>query len=218
MEKGEGFIFIDSRGSGEEELYEILRDKYKLPVKHQHVDSSDIQFGEVGIERKTVADLQNSVIGDNRHFFDQMKVLKDTYKYPILIVEGMYSRKDRIINGILYSLLLGWKIPFVNTFNLQDTAEVVNGLLRRYGKSNCRDYVPAAVKKAYKPQDIRWMMLCCIPGIGPKKAKAILKGLPYLFSIKYSYTKKDLQETLNNTKGLTTRSKNFILSIFSTGN
>ena len=126
-------IFIDNKGSGEEELYEILKDKYNLPVKRIHVDSGDIIFGDIGIERKTVSDLQNSVIGTNRHFWDQIKVLKDTYKYPIVIVEGMYNRKDRVVNGILYSLLLGWKIPFINTFNLQDTAEVINGLLKRYG-------------------------------------------------------------------------------------
>ena len=103
-------IFIDSRGSGEADLAELLKEKYNLAVEVRHIDSGDIVIGEIGIERKTVNDLINSVMGENRHFWEQIKVLKNTYKKPLLIVEGPFTYKDKWISGVLYSVFLGWGI------------------------------------------------------------------------------------------------------------
>ena len=49
-------IYVDNRGSGEKNLAAYL-EGMRYPVEVRHLDSGDIQFDDVGIERKTVSDL-----------------------------------------------------------------------------------------------------------------------------------------------------------------
>jgi len=166
-------IYIDNRGSGEEELYHLLKSKH-LAVERQYIESGDIVFGDVRIERKTVSDLVNSVVGGNRHFWDQLEVLKNTYKTPLLIIEGRIDYKDRLVSGILMSIILGWKMPFISTYNTYDTAEFIEKLFTRYGSNRSKGYPPAAVIKAKSPKKVQWAMLQCVRGIGPATSAKIL--------------------------------------------
>lgn len=184
-----------------------------LAVEIRHIDSGDVVFGDCGIERKTINDLINSVTGENRHFFEQLKVLKATYKKPLLIVEGPFSYKDKWISGVLYSVFLGWGIQYITTFNIQDTAEVIKGLFIKYGSARSKAYPPAAVRKAMTPEKIRWAMLMCIKGIGPKTATNILKEInPFTYIEKL--TDIILEERLKKVKGLNKRSKELLIQVF----
>jgi len=198
-------IFIDNRGSGEEELYNLLKSKH-LAVEHKHIDSGDIVFGidgdMVGIERKTVNDLIKSVVGSkkypaSRHFWDQIKVLKATYKTPLVIIEGTIDFKDKLVSGILFGLLLGWKIPYINTYNVYDTAEAVSRMFTRYGENKAKGYPPAAVRKEASPTKIRWAMLQCCKGIGPATATKILKSIDYKELFRGDVTSKKLCKVVN---------------------
>jgi len=177
-------IWIDNRGSGEKELFQLLEDKH-LAVEQVHLGSGDIAFGDVSIERKTVSDLVGSVVGSkkrphSRHFWDQLKVLKNTYKIPLMIIEGNIDYKDKLVSGIIFSLTLDWKIQWIHTYNLYDTAEAIARLFTKYGSVKASGYPPSAVRKEQKPKRIRWAMLQCIRGIGPVTASKILKELPYI--------------------------------------
>jgi len=172
-------IFIDTRGEGEKELYHLLRNKH-LAVEYKHIDSGDIVFGNdvggyVGIERKTIADLVNSVRGQNRHFWDQLKVLKNTYKTPLVIIEGRIDYKDKLVSGILFSLTFGWKLQWIGTYNIYDTAEAITRLFTKFGVNKASGYPPAAVRKEDTPAKIQWAMIQCVRGIGPSSATKILK-------------------------------------------
>ena len=46
-------IYIDSRGSGEKELYQLLQMR-NLDVTRTKVESGDIVFSGIGLERKSV--------------------------------------------------------------------------------------------------------------------------------------------------------------------
>lgn len=170
-------IFIDNRGKGEKELYLLLNSKH-LAIEQTHLDSGDICFGDVGIERKEVNDLVNSVIGKNKHYWEQLKVLKVTYKKPIVIVEGIINYDDKIIAGIIFKTLLRWNIPYINTLNLNDTADKIYKMFTAYGSSKCKGYPPKGVIKEDTPERIRWAMLQCIRGIGTQKATEIIKLMP----------------------------------------
>jgi len=205
-------IFIDSRGSGEADLAKLLKEMH-LAVEVRHIDSGDIVFGDVGIERKTVQDLINSVMGQNKHFWEQLDVLKHTYKLPIVIVEGPFSYKDAWISGVLTSILFGWKIAYVTTFNMEETSLFIKRLFIKYGPSKTKAYPPAAVRKADTPEKIRWMMLQCIRGIGPKAATKIIKEInPFIYTEKF--TDIILEERLKKVKGLNKRSKELLIQVF----
>lgn len=202
-------IFIDNRGSGEADLAKLLKEMH-LAVEVRHIDSGDIVFGDVGIERKTVSDLTNSISGEYRHFWEQLDVLKRTYKYPLVIIEGPINYKDKWLSGVLASIAIGWKIPYINSFNLEDSAWMIKNFYMKYGPARAsRMYCPKAVKKAYTPEDIRWMMLQCIPRIGPATSKRILEKIEF----------KDLPYTnpeylAENIKGLNKRSKELLIQVF----
>ena len=193
-------IYIDSRGSGEEELYNLLKSKH-LAVEHKYIESGDIVFGidgdMIGIERKTISDLVNSVTGENRHFWEQLEVLKATYKTPLVIIEGRIDFKDKLISGILFSLLLGWKIPYINTYNVYDTAEAISRMFTRYGENKAKGYPPAAVKKEVSPQKIRWAILQCVYGIGPATATKLLKSIDYRELFRGELSSKQLKKVVN---------------------
>lgn len=176
-------IFIDNRGEGEKEIYNLLKFK-NLAVKMKYIESGDIVFGNeedgyVGIERKTIADLVNSVTGKNRHFWEQIKVLRETYKYPLVIVEGTLDYKDKLISGILFSLTFGWKIQWISTYNTYDTAEAISRMFTRYGTNKASGYPPSCVRKEMSPNKIRWAMLQCIRNVGPTTATNILKEVEF---------------------------------------
>jgi len=204
-------IFIDNRGSGEADLAKLLKEMH-LAVEVRHIDSGDIVFGDVGIERKTLNDLTNSVYGMNRHFWEQVKVLKDTYRYPFILVEGLIDWKDKFVAGVVFSIMLGWRICIINTYNLQDTANSIKSLFIKYGASKSKGYPPAAVRKADTPEKIRWMMLQCIRGIGPVASKRIMKALPDIF--RACYYPVAFKKGLDEVKGLNKRSKELLIQVF----
>jgi len=171
-------IFIDKRGTGEEELYELLNERH-LAVERRFIESGDIVFGGVGIERKTVNDLVSSVISKKHHLWDQFKVLKSTYKIPLLIVEGNINYKDRMVSGILASVVLGWRLPYINTHDIHQTTDLIRSLFTKYGVAKTNTYPPKAVIKEASIERIRWAMIQCIVGIGPQMARKILTIAPF---------------------------------------
>ena len=122
-------IYIDSRGSGEKELYQLLQMR-NLDVTRTKVESGDIVFSGIGLERKSVRDLVSSVTSGTRHMWTQLEVLKATYKKHGLIIEGFTNNfyKDSMLSGILYSITVGWGIPFFPTTSIYETAELIEML------------------------------------------------------------------------------------------
>ncbi len=178
-------IFVDNRGSDEAKIAEILERKH-YPVTRQHVDSGDYIIGELGIERKTVQDLLNSIIPKveqkGHTFWEQIKVMKDTYKKVIVIVEGYIDWDDRRLAGTLYALVDGWQIPFINTMNQISSAERIGQLHDRYGSAKTSSNPPIAVRKGYTDSQIRTAMLTVIPHIGYVTAKRIVAKNPKIFA------------------------------------
>jgi len=203
---------VDNRGSGEADLAKLLKEM-QLAVEVIHIDSGDIVFGDVGIERKTTNDLVNSVMGKNRHFWEQLDVLKNTYKKPFVLLEGQLNYKDAWVSGVFFSIIYGWGIPIIPTFNLQDSALAIKRLFIKYGSGKSKSYPPSAVRKADTPEKIRWMMLQCIKGIGPKAATKIIKEInPFVYIERF--TDIILEERLKKVKGLNKRSKELLIQVF----
>lgn len=185
-------IIIDTRGKGERKLVDKLKEKH-CNVEYKHVDSGDIILQStnitIAIERKTISDLISSVIGSktsfeksNRHFFNQLKVMKDTYKKTLLIIEGEFDWNNRWLVGIYESVIVGWQIPIILTKNLDDTADKVAKLFYKYGNYKVSSVLPMAVHKAKNPKEIKLGMLCCTEGLGIETAKKIVKEEPLVIS------------------------------------
>jgi len=79
-------VIIDNR---EQKLMALLDNKKDtITYESKQLDIADIVVSsEVAIERKEGFDFVSSIM-DNR-LFEQLLRLKDTYQYPILILEGL---------------------------------------------------------------------------------------------------------------------------------
>jgi ERCC4-type nuclease len=176
-------IYVDNRGSNEKAIAQILEDM-SYPVTVQHLDSGDYVIGDLAIERKTVPDLLGSVYSQQKghDFWMQIKVMKDTYKKVLVIIEGFIDWKDRSLKGIIYALTDGWQIPYINTNGIKQSAERIGDLHDRCGAAKVARVPPAAVKKGYTIEQIRCMMAQTIPHVGPVVAKRIIEKNPHIFS------------------------------------
>src|SRR3972149_3247937 len=123
-------IYVDSRGKGEKEISDILISKH-YPVELRHVESGDYIIGELSIERKTVSDLINSCVGGDRHLWEQIKIMKNTYKKTLLIIEGYIDWNNKLLVGIIISLIDGWQLPIINTLDSKHTSEILGKLFDR---------------------------------------------------------------------------------------
>jgi ERCC4-type nuclease len=168
-----------------------------IPVELSHIDSGDYVFNDIAIERKSISDLINSVISkENRHFWDQIKTMKDTYKKPIVLIEGDFDWNDRLLSGIYYSLIGGWNIPVIFTANRRDSASCISKLFDKYGSGSQSRIPPPVVKKEKANKYIKWAMLQCVDGIGGTLATKVINAEPLIISsaLNYNYVDNKLKK------------------------
>jgi len=175
-------IFVDNRGKDEQEIAEILTRK-QYPVTVQHIESGDYVIGDLAIERKNIDDLINSVNSREKghNFWEQLKVMKDTYKKCIVLIEGFIVWEDRQLAGIIYGIVDGWQIPYINSLSKEQSALRIGQLHDRYGAAHSHP-PPPAVKKGYTTKQIQWMMAQTIPHLGGVVAKRLVDKNPRIFS------------------------------------
>ena len=194
-------IYVDTRGDGEKAVAKILQEQLKIPVELRHIDSGDYVFNDIAIERKTITDLIGSVISkENRHFWDQVKTMRETYKKPIVIIEGEFDWNDRLQTGIYYALVGGWNMPVIFTKSHSDTASKISKLFDKYGEGSQRKIPPPVVHKEKTNKYIKWAMLQCVDQIGGTLATKILDAEPLIISTALNYTY--LHKKLCSIKGL----------------
>jgi ERCC4-type nuclease len=171
-------IIVDHR----ENKLKALLDKKKENITYEskQLDIADIVISsEVAIERKEGVDFISSIM-DNR-LFEQLLRLKDTYPYPILILEGLNDKvfentgmKISSIYGALSYISYKLGISVIPTRNLEDTAIVIERIAYR---EQIKDSMPLLSRKAPKEmskKDRRSFIIEGLVDIGPKKARALI--------------------------------------------
>ena len=171
-------IIIDHR---ENKLKALLdQKKEKITYESKQLDIADIVISsDVAIERKEGFDFVSSIM-DNR-LFEQLIRLKDTYPYPILILEGLNDKvfentgmKISSIYGALSYISYKLGISVIPTRNLEDTAIVIERIAYR---EQIKDNMPLLSRKAPKEmskKDRRSFIIEGLVDIGPKKARALI--------------------------------------------
>lgn len=177
-------IIVDNR---EPKL--IIRElaKEEIEVESKQLETADFilqtknlnnEIQNVGIERKTINDLLNSII--DKRLINQLMILKENFDIPILIIEGednIYSLRDfhpNSIRGIIATVAVDFQIPIIYTKNERDTVKYLGLIAKRLEKSR----KPISLTPKRKPLTIKEKQLYLVetlPGIGPTLAKSLLK-------------------------------------------
>jgi Fanconi anemia group M protein len=129
------------------------------------------------IERKTAADFLLSLI-DGR-LFKQVGRLKNNTIRPLLFIEGNPFRTDlkvsrSAIQGALLSIQTIFYLPIVYTRSGEKSVEMMQLMARQIEKNT--DVMP--LRSGYRPRKLASRQLYIVqglPGIGPRRAKRLLK-------------------------------------------
>lgn len=143
-------------------------------IEFQHLPIGDYLINNIAIERKTLSDLQSSII--NKRVFAQMQELKQ-YPQSLLIIEGYNNEAELIlhknaIKGFLLSAPLDYNIPIIFSNDEADTALFIS-LLSRKQKNHSISINPKKIS-LNKQEQVQYI-LESFPNIGQAKAKALIE-------------------------------------------
>ena len=189
-------IIIDYREKNSLVYSYLMKQGFEVEFKELKI--GDYILKDVVIERKTVSDFISSMI--NHRLTNQIEELQQ-YENKLLIIEGISEqdlyREDNVgvhpnaIRGFLLSILLKEKIPIIFSKNAEDTAKFINVLSKRKD----REINLNAKKKTLNKKEQLQLIIEGFPGVGPKKAKKLLKKFGSIQNIILSSTE-DLKDIL----------------------
>jgi len=130
------------------------------------------------IERKTVSDFISSI--KRKRFQRQLQELKEAEEKTLIIIEGkhLFSTMGMSENAIMHSLAIitiGYGIPVVFTENSRETAKFLKTISARESIDISEVRSLFFKRKALTPEDEVLRVVESIPGVGPKRARALLK-------------------------------------------
>jgi len=165
-------ILIDSREC-ESNYVDYLRTDY--PVEIKFLESGDIVVHDLGIERKTVSDFF-ATLREGR-LFPQLHKLKRNFRRQLLIIEGRGMRfhlDDEPLMALYIRICAGWQIPILHTRDGQHTAGVVKRIFDQDTRAPAGPMRPRPRNPAYAIKEPALRVVTAIPGIGPKRAVALI--------------------------------------------
>ncbi|MEK6890066.1 MAG: ERCC4 domain-containing protein [Nanoarchaeota archaeon] len=162
-------------------------------IQFEQLKLGDYIVNNTIIERKTLSDLQSSII--NKRIFFQLTDLSQTNS--LLIIEGNKDNSNKIIHpnalkGFLLSLSTEYKVPFIFSENEKDTALYISLLAR---KPINKEISLRQTRSFLSEEEQKQFILEGFPGIGPSTAKKLLKEFKSLKSI-FNAEDKKLEEIL----------------------
>lgn len=189
--KEKSTIIIDNREKNSLVPSELA--KLNFNIKFEQLPLGDYILNNTMIERKTLSDLQSSII--NKRIFSQLKDLQQTNS--ILIIEGNKANNDKIIHpnalkGFLLSLSTDYKIPFIFSDNEKETALYISLLAK---KPINKEISLRQSRSSLSTEEQKQFILEGFPGIGPTTAKKLLKEFKSLKNI-FNAKEEDLEKVL----------------------
>ena len=168
-------MVVDKRERNQELLDALVA--RQLDIVLETLDTGDYIISDrVGIERKSVGDLEGSII--NGRLFDQVDRLKESYEKAILIIEGdsgEFRLHSNVILGTVMSLYIDHGIQSIFSNDPEESAEIIYRLASHEQEGSKREPSVKGGRRARSTSDFQRMVIGNLPGIGPKLATALLR-------------------------------------------
>lgn len=178
-------ILVDYR-EREGQIINLLKEK-GITIELTNLDLGDYQVGNYLIERKTMADLIESII-DGRIFrqIKQMKMLSDVE--AVVVIEGdikNFLRRAELASyvGTLLSIMLDYGIKVYVSSGPKETSELLYILYKRLTGEKKKTIRLRTEKKPYVIKEIQKYVLAGIPGVDSILADRLLKYFKTLSNI-----------------------------------
>ncbi|MCL4388402.1 helix-hairpin-helix domain-containing protein [Candidatus Marsarchaeota archaeon] len=129
----------------------------------------------VGIERKTVGDLQSSIVSGR--LFDQLVRLRQAYPVPFLLIEGDMSEfrlGENVAKGLVAAVCIDYNVNVVTSLSPIETSDLVFYMAKHEQNGNSRALSMKGSARSFTDQDFQEHVVANLPGVGPKLAKSLL--------------------------------------------
>lgn len=168
-------IIVDSR---ESEKVRALLDGFGVKYEIRELLIGDYSVGDIIIERKAIADFYGSVYSGR--VYRQVNDMCENYEKALLVISGTPAQyfihrgkadKFKVFFGALASLAVKFRVGIVQVFNDYQFVLLLMALEMEGGKG-----VMDLDRVLYRSEggDVYLGMLSQVPGVGLKKARAIL--------------------------------------------
>lgn len=133
----------------------------------------------VVVERKTVDDFLDTLLGGDRSLFDQIGAMATHYERPVVIIEGdnLYAARNvhpNAIRGALASLAVDYGASILFSEDQQGTAALLELLAKREQEHGGRDVSVHGEKGGRTLAEQQEYVVSSIADIGPVTARSLL--------------------------------------------
>jgi ERCC4-related helicase/ERCC4-type nuclease len=155
------------------------RENYE--VRLETLDVGDYVLSDrVVVERKSVADFVDSLVGSDRSVFEQVGAMSRHYARPVVIVEGegLYEQRDihpNAVRGALSSLAVDFGASVLRTESETDTTELLAVIAGREQETADREVSVHGEKQSKTLAEQQEYVVSSIAEIGPVTARALLE-------------------------------------------
>ncbi|QSX00585.1 DEAD/DEAH box helicase [Haloterrigena alkaliphila] len=162
----------------------IARDlsrREEIEVRLETLDVGDYVCSDrVVVERKSVADFVDSLVGGDRSVFEQVGAMARHYSRPIVIVEGdgLYEQRDvhpNAIRGALSSLAVDFGASVLRTEGEDETTELLAVIAGREQETADREVSVHGEKQSKTLAEQQEYVVSSIADIGPVTARSLLE-------------------------------------------
>ncbi|MDG5758378.1 DEAD/DEAH box helicase [Natronococcus sp. A-GB1] len=155
------------------------REEYEIRLETLEVGDY-VLSDRVAVERKSVADFVDSLVGGDRSVFEQVGAMGRHYARPIVIVEGegLYEQRDvhpNAVRGALSSLAVDFGASVLRTESEADTTELLAVIAGREQETSNREVSVHGEKQAKTMAEQQEYVVSSIAEIGPVTARALLE-------------------------------------------
>ncbi len=157
-----------------------LSKREEIEIRLETLSVGDYVLSDrVVVERKSVADFVDSLVGGDRSVFEQVGAMARHYSRPVVVVEGegLYEQRDvhpNAIRGALSSLAVDFGASVLRTEHEADTTELLAVIAGREQTLSSREVSVHGEKAAKTLSEQQEYVVSSIAEIGPVTARSLL--------------------------------------------
>ncbi len=176
-----------------------LSKREEIDIRLETLEVGDYVLSDRAVvERKSVADFVDSLVGGDRSVFEQVGAMARHYSRPIVIVEGdgLYEQRDihpNAIRGALSSLAVDFGVSILRTEDEADTEELLGVIAGREQETSSREVSVHGEKQSKTLAEQQEYVVGSIAEIGPVTARSLLEEFGTVEAVMIA-TEDELQE------------------------
>ncbi|SFC26118.1 fanconi anemia group M protein [Halobiforma haloterrestris] len=178
---GEGIEIVADQREMDANIARDLSKREEIDVRLETLEVGDYVCSDrVVVERKSVADFVDSLVGGDRSMFEQVGAMARHYSRPIVIVEGegLYEQRDvhpNAVRGALSSLAVDFDASVLRTEGEDETTELLAVIAGREQETADREVSVHGEKQSKTLAEQQEYVVSSIAEIGPVTARSLLE-------------------------------------------